>query len=228
VQNRGGTIYARYDWLKKGHDAHAAIALGSLPHLLRNDLSAFPSPHTFLKPDAHERERWTQWLKAQGPGPFVGLCWRSGNVSGLRAAQYAPLEAWAELIRTSPAAPVSLQYDVQVNELETLQRLSGRRILVPPRLDQKEEIDRTAAMIATLQAVASAPTAVSWIAAGLGMPTFKILYNNSWTSFGEAYEPFAPSCRCMMPKASGDWRDAFEQTAEAISLVLKSGATPAR
>jgi hypothetical protein len=83
-------------------------------------------------------------------------------------------------------------------------------------------------MIATLQAVVSAPTAVSWIAAGLGVPTFKILYNNSWTSFGEAYEPFAPSCRCMMPKASGDWRDAFGQTADTISLALKSGATRVR
>jgi hypothetical protein len=139
LQNRGGTAFARYDWLKRGHEAHAAIALGSLPHLLRNALTDFPNPHAFLTPDAHETERWAQWLKAQGSGPFVGLCWRSGNVSGLRAAQYAPLEAWAEFIRSSPAAPVSLQYDVQASELETLRRLSGRAILVPPHLDQKEE-----------------------------------------------------------------------------------------
>ena len=105
--------------------------------------------------------------------------------------------------------------------------MSGRAILVPPELDQKQEIDRTAAMIATLDAVVSAPTAVSWIAAGLGVPTFKILYNNSWTSFGESYEPFAPSCRCMMPKTSGDWSDAFAQTAAAVSPLLTRGAGPA-
>ena len=221
LQNRGGTTFARYDWLARGHEAHAAIALGSLPRLLRNEVAAFPKPHAYLKPDAHELDRWAQWLKAQGPGPFVGLCWRSGNVSGLRAAQYAPLEAWAGFIRSTQATPVSLQYDVQASEIETLKRLSGRAILVPPHLDQKEEIDRTAAMIATLQAVVSAPTAVSWIAAGLGMPTFKILYNNSWTSFGESYEPFAPSCTCMMPKTSGDWSDAFVQTANALRLSLR-------
>jgi hypothetical protein len=73
-------------------------------------------------------------------------------------------------------------------------------------------------MIANLQAVVSAPTAVSWIAAGLGVRTFKILYNNSWTSFGQAHEPFAPSCRCMMPKTSGDWSDAFGQAAAALAL----------
>jgi ADP-heptose:LPS heptosyltransferase len=216
LENRGGIAFAHYDRLKAG-DAHSSIAMGSLPRLLRNDIGAFPKPHAFLKPDAHELERWTQWLKAQGPGPFVGLCWRSGKVGGLRAAQYAPLEAWAEFIRDLPATPVSLQYDVQASELEELQRLSGRTILVPPGLDQKQEIDRAASMIATLNAVVSAPTAVSWIAAGLGVPTFKILYNNSWTSFGETYEPFAPSCRCMMPKASGDWPEAFAHTRAALS-----------
>jgi tetratricopeptide (TPR) repeat protein len=227
MENRGGTTFAHHDWLKRG-EAHAAIALGSLPRLLRSELSAFPNPHAFLKTDTLETARWSQWLKAQGPGPFVGLCWRSGKVSGLRTAQYAPLEAWAAFIRECPAIPVSLQYDVQPSELETLQRLSGRGILVPPHLDQKQEIDRTAAMIVTLDAVVSAPTAVSWMAAGLGVPTFKILYNNSWTSFGESHEPFAPSCHCMMPKTSGDWDDAFAQTTAALRPLLRTGAELAR
>lgn len=226
MENRGGTIFAHYDWLNRG-EAHAAVALGSLPRLLRSELSAFPDPHAFLKADAVETARWMQWLKAQGPGPHVGLCWRSGKVGGLRAAQYAPLDAWAAFIRECDATPVSLQYDAQASELVTLQRLSGRAILVPPELDQKQEIDRTAAMIAALDAVVSAPTAVSWMAAGLGVPTFKILYNNSWTSFGESYEPFAPSCRCMMPKTSGDWGDAFAQTRAVLSPLLMRGAEPA-
>jgi tetratricopeptide (TPR) repeat protein len=225
LQKHGGTLTASYEWLKKGQ-ADAAIALGSLPRLLRKDIAAFPNPHAYLSADAQDRAQWAAWLKAQGAGPFVGLCWRSGQVTGLRAAQYAPLAAWADFIRACPATPVSLQYDVQSDELETLERLSGRPLLIPPRLDQKQEIDRTAAMVSTLDAVVSAPTSVSWIAAALGVPTFKILYNNSWTSFGERYEPFAPSCRCMMPKASGDWNDAFERTAsELMPLLMRSLTT---
>ena len=226
LQNRSGTPTASYGWLVQ-NEAQAAIALGSLPRLLRKDIAAFPDPHTYLTADAQERARWVEWLNAHGAGPFVGLCWRSGLTTGLRAAQYAPLAAWAAFIRDLPATPVSLQYDVQADELETLERLSGRAILVPPRLDQKQEIDRTAAMISTLQAVVSAPTSVSWIAAALGVKTYKILYNNSWTSFGERYEPFAPSCQCMMPPVSGDWTDAFERTQSELRLALTSGATPA-
>ena len=82
-------------------------------------------------------------------------------------------------------------------------------------------------MISTLQAVVSAPTSVSWISAALGIETCKVLYNNSWTSFGERYEPFAPACRCMMPKTRGDWTDAFEETLSELKPVLKPGATPA-
>jgi len=227
LQKVGGAPVASYAWLKQNHKAHAAIALGSLPRLLRKDIAAFPATHAYLTADSHERAQWAAWFGEQGAGPFVGLCWRSGKVTGLRAAQYAPLAAWADFIRDCPATPVSLQYDVQSDELDMLARLSGRTILVPPGLDQKQEIDRAAAMISALQAVVSAPTSVSWIAGGLGVPTFKILYNNSWTSFGESYEPFAPSCRCMMPKATGDWNDAFVRTRSQLKLSLPQGATPA-
>jgi tetratricopeptide (TPR) repeat protein len=228
VKIRGGTTTASYEWLKQGKGAHAAIPLGSLPRLLRTHVSAFPKPHAYLVADAGETHRWTEWLKAHGCGPFVGLCWRSGNVAGLRAAQYAPLETWADFIRACPATPVALQYDVRREELKTLERLSGRAILVPPALDQKQEIDRTSAMISNLDAVVSAPTSVAWIAATLGVATFKILFNNSWTAFGENYEPFAPACRCMMPQQSGDWRDAFSATIEALSPLLRPGALRVR
>ena len=64
---------------------------------------------------------------------------------------------------------MSLQYDVQPEEIEALQQMSGRTVLVPPGLDQKQEIDRTAALMAALDAVVSAPTSVSWISAAAGV-----------------------------------------------------------
>ena len=216
MQRRGGRIQARYDWLSAYGGAHAAVAIGSLPRLMRTRLADFPAPLFYLAPDAHERETWTRWLHANATGPFIGLCWRSGSVGGLRNRQYAPLEAWAAFIAKLPGTPVSLQYDPQTDEIATLQRLSGRMILVPPGLDQKQEIERTASLISALDGTVSAPTSVSWIAAGLGLPTLKILYNNSWTAFGCAYEPFAPSARCMMPDNPGDWTDAFAKAAEEL------------
>jgi len=96
-------------------------------------------------------------------------------------------------------------------------------ILVPPAIDQKNELDRTAALLSALDAMASAPTAVSWLAAAAGIFTCKILYDTSWTSFGCTYEPFAPSALYVMPRARGDWADAFGQ---AEALIKSRFASP--
>ena len=101
MQRRGGQIFANYDWLECCGGAGAAIALGSLPRLMRHAISDFPAPHSYLTHDAREQAQWVAWLRAQSEGPFVGLCWRSGSLGGLRNLQYAPLEAWAAFIRDS-------------------------------------------------------------------------------------------------------------------------------
>jgi hypothetical protein len=65
--------------------------------------------------------------------------------------------------------------------------------------------------------VVSAPTAVSWLSAGVGTPTWKVLYDTSWTALGQAYEPFAPACRLAMPQSRGDWPSAFRKVIRALS-----------
>ena len=221
IEKRGGQLVAYYDWLGKS-DADAAIALGSLPGLMRNDISDFPRPHSYLLADSAERAHWSGWLRAQGEGPRIGISWRSGTLGGLRNLQYAPQEIWADFIRDLPGTFFSLQYDAQAEEIEALQRLGGRAILVPPGLDQKREIDRTAALIANLDAIVTAPTSVAWIAAGLGVPTCKMLYGNSWTSFGRDYESFAPSAKCIMPAKTGAWEDVFAKAKGALASIMPS------
>jgi Flp pilus assembly protein TadD len=215
VQTRDGVVHTHYGWLKAVGGANAAIEMGTLPRFLRNRIEDFPQKESYLCPDPAEAERWRTFF-AKAPRPLTGLCWRSGKVGGHRAVQYAPLEAWATFVRRLPGSPVCAQYDAKDEEIAALKAISGRDILVPPAIDQKNELDRTAALLSTLDALASAPTAVSWLAASVGVVTCKILYDTSWTSFGQTYEPFAPSALCMMPQARGDWADAFGQAEAAI------------
>ena len=98
--------------------------------------------------------------------------------------------------------------------------MSGRKIFVPPGIDQKNELDRACAMLSALDVLVSAPTAVSWLAAGAGVPTFKLLYDMSWTALGQTHEPFAPACHCVMPESRGDWADVFAQAAAIIRAAL--------
>jgi len=221
IETRGGVVRTHYGWLKAIGGANTAIAMGSLPRLLRKTLESFPAPHAYLSADPHETARWQDRF-ADLPRPLVALCWRSGSTGGARAVQYAPLAAWAALIRDMPGTAVVAQYDARDDEIAALQAMSGRTLTVPDGIDQKQELDRTAALLSVCDGVVSAPTAVSWLAAGLGRPTFKLLYDTSWTSFGQSFEPFAPSARCLMPASRGDWTDVIAQSLAAIKALRAS------
>jgi len=209
AQTVGGVARTHHGWLKALGGANAAIQMGSLPKFLRPSMESFPSPNAYLRPDADEAARWRSTF---GPGRKVGLCWRSGKLGGGRAVQFAPLAAWGAFARDIDAAIVSVQYDATRDEIAELEAMSGRRIVVPENLDQKNELERSCAMLSTLDAVVSAPTAVSWLAAAAGVLTYKIVRDTSWTSLGCAVEPFAPSCTVVAPKLRGDWSDAFRRT----------------
>jgi ADP-heptose:LPS heptosyltransferase len=218
IETKAGITTAKYDWLRAAGGANAFAHMGTLPRFLRKSVESFPSPRAYLVCDAQEQARWREVLEATGAGPFIGICWRSGKVDGARSLQFAPLESWAAFIRDLPGTIVSVQYDGRPDEIATLEHMSGRKIFAPAGLDQKNELDRTAAFLSQLDAVVSAPTAVSWLSAAAGTPTFKILYDTSWTAFGQEFEPFAPSCRCVQPAAPGDWASAFAKMAEFLKV----------
>jgi tetratricopeptide (TPR) repeat protein len=208
AETKGGVATTRYGWLKAIGGTNCAIEMGSLPRFLRPALDRFPNPHAYLVPDADEVSRWRDVFS----GPAIGICWRSGKTGGHRTLQYAPLATWAAFLREWRGTVVCVQYDATAEEIAELERLSGRAIVVPDGIDQKNELDRACAMLSALDAVVSAPTAVSWLSAAAGIPTYKILYDTSWTSFGERYEPLAPACACVMPETRGDWSSCFAQT----------------
>jgi tetratricopeptide (TPR) repeat protein len=215
LRSVGGQVVADYDWLAEAGGADAAIAMGSLPQFLRPALSRFAAEHAFLTPDADARGHW----KRRFGESAIGLCWRSGKMGGHRALQYAPLEAWGAFIRDLPGTLVCVQYDATAEEIAALERISGRTILVPGGIDQKQELDGTCALLAALDAVVTAPTAVAWLAAGTGVLTLKLLYDTSWTALGQPHEPFAPACLCVMPHLRGDWADTFAKAKDLISRL---------
>ena len=218
IKTIGGTAMADYSWLKNAGGANAAVLMGTLPKYLRRNLESFPQPHAFLRTDAQERARWRSVFE-KNHRKIVGISWRSSRFDGGdRALQYAPLNAWAEFLRGVDATFVCAQYGHDDEEIAELQRLSGRRILVPQALDQKQELDRSCAMLSALDVLISAPTAVSWLAAGAGVRTLKLHYDHSWTAMSQNHEPFAPASECVCPASRGDWREVFRKVAEKLWL----------
>ncbi len=207
-----GIPIADYGWLKQVGGINAAILMGTLPRYLRARMEDFPKPHKFLVPDPHETARWKECF---GPGA-IGICWRSGKLGGHRSIGYASLEQWGAFLRDANATFVSVQYDARPEEIAQLAAISGKTLIVPQGIDQKNELDRAAALMAALGLVISAPTAVACLAPAVGTRTLKLLYGESWTAMGRDYEPFLPSCQCLMPRQAGDWPDVFSQAGRFI------------
>ncbi len=219
IQAIEGVPVADYGWLKSVGGATHSVLMGSLPRYLRRTLDCFPRPHCFLSPDPGERARWRSLFEiGSGNKKIVGISWRSGRrAGGDRALQYAPLADWAVFLRACDARFVCAQYGAEAEEIAALEQMSGAKILVPENLDQKNELDRTCAMLGALDGLVSAPTAVSWLAAGAGVPTLKVLYGDVWTAMGQNHEPFAPACTCLSPANQGDWADVFCQAITKLS-----------
>lgn len=205
LKNVNGVATADYGWLKSVGGVNAAMLMGNLPRILRGRIEDFPKPHKFLLPDAAETARWKEQF---GPGA-IGICWRSGKLGGHRSIGFAPLEQWGDFLRDINATFVSVQYDARPEEIAELERISGKTIIVPEGIDQKNELDRAAALLAALGLVISAPTAVACMAPAVGTRTLKLLYGLSWTAMGRDYEPFLPSCQCVGPRQAGDWAEVF-------------------
>lgn len=214
IRKEGATLRADYGWLADAGGADRSIDLASLPYRCGGKPI---DPQPWLTPDPAEAARWRDWRNSLGHARVVAVSWRSGLRGGLRDTQYAPLARWAQFIGKLDAAIVSAQYGVEDGEIETLEALSGRKLHVPPALDQKDELDRTAAMLSVMDAAVSAPTAVASITGALGVPTYKILHLASWTAMGADREPFMPSVLCMRPDHAGQWRQVFERTLSQLA-----------
>jgi Flp pilus assembly protein TadD len=205
LKSINGIPVADYAWLKPVGGVNATTLMGTLPRYLRARMEDFPKPHKFLVPDPDETARWKESF---GPGA-IGICWRSGKLGGHRSIGFASLDQWGSFLRGTDATFVSVQYDGRPEEIAQLEAISGKKIIVPQGIDQKNELDRAAALMAALGLVISAPTAVACLAPAVGTRTLKLLYNLSWTAMGRDYEPFLPSCHCVMPRQAGDWAEVF-------------------
>jgi tetratricopeptide (TPR) repeat protein len=184
-----GRIVYTYDWLDGKHDY--ACPIGSLPLYFRNDLQRFPETHGYLKAAPERVAGWRDRLAALGPEPQIGICWRSGLRTPDRQRFYTELSAWGPVLTLPGLRFVNLQYDECAEELAAAARQFGIAITNFTDLDQRDDLDETAALISALDMVITAPTAVQAMAGALGVPT--LLLGASWLSLGTDRFPFQPS-----------------------------------
>lgn len=196
-------------------DFHSPI--GSLPRWLRRRRAEFPDRGAWLIPDRGRRALWERRLEETGEGPRVGLCWQSGLVTPERRRHYAPLPAWGPLLSLPGISWVNLQYDDCEAELLAAEARWGITIRRWAGVDLRNDLEGVAALIACLDAVVTAPTAVGSFAGALAVPTWQVDAGGDWTALGEERSPWFPAIRVLRrPAGVESWDQVLHQAAQGL------------
>jgi len=205
------------------HDFQLGIA--SLPRWLRRDSVSFPAaPAPLLRPDPAQMAKWRPRL-AEVPGELrVGLCWRSGLLTPERRRHYPSAAEVMGLLRTPGIAWVNLQYDDCADELDAFQRETGVRPATWAGENLRDDLESGVALLASLDAVVTAPTAVSSLAGAVGCKTWQMDSGSDWTVFGGVSSPWFPAIEVARTAAPGaGWAGVVERIRAGLEGLKLSG-----
>lgn len=205
-------------WLLSMPQIDVQVAAGSIPRFLRPTHGSFPKAPAYLVPDAQRVEYWRGRLAMLGPGMKVGICWRSGLTKGTRKKLYSELTQWAEIFRIPGIHFVNLQYGECAGELREAEEKFGVPIATFPEIDLKNDIDDSAALMAGVDLMICASTAVSEIGGAIGVDQFLIsTHGKQWDHLGCTDRmPWHPRVRIFQQPSLGDWDTQLASVANAL------------
>ncbi len=202
------------------------IAAGDLPSVLRRRVDDFPSAPSHLVPDRARVAAFRRWLDTEAPGVArIGLCWRSGLRTGDRLKHYPALADCHALLRRPDWRTVVLQYDDCAEEVAEAVSAGAPPPLIPPGLDRRDDLDGVAALIAALDVVVSAETAVLSLAGAAGAPTVGFGLGRGWVALGQDRSPWYPTVAGLHRRPGEEWRPLMAHVAERTARTIADATT---
>jgi tetratricopeptide (TPR) repeat protein len=204
-------------------DCHAPLM--SLPLLCGTRLATIPAQIPYLRPDPDLIDRWQS--RMQGDGMRVGLVWAGRKSYKDDAKRSLSLQTFAPLA----AIPGVSFYALQVGEGADQAAFPPAGMALTDLGSGVQDFSDSAAIIAGLDLVISADTAVAHLAGALGKAVWVLLPKAcDWRWLEEREDsPWYPSARLFRQKRRGDWGEVLERVAcqlaqEAGALVAPSGS----
>ena len=202
-------------WAVENGEPDYYALMGSATPQFRKTVGDFPH-EAFLAPDAERVAGFRARLEAIGPGPYVGVCWRSMMLGAKRRRYYSALDSWGPILETPGVTFINVQYGDCADELARAREMHGIDIHVIDGLDLKMDIDGAAALSAALDLVISAPTAAAATAASVGAPVWFLTAGRTWPQLGTDEYPWYKSTRVLSPVKFGDWKELMPRAGDEL------------
>jgi Flp pilus assembly protein TadD len=206
-------------------DADLAVAMGSLGRHLRRSVDEFPRRDSgYLVASDAAVARWSGRLAELGPGPFVGISWRSMIRTAERRLEYSRLDEWGEILSVAGVQFVLLQYDDCEREVLAAEHRHGITIHRWRDLDLKDDFENIAALITNLDLVVAPRNAVTMLAGALGAPTLAVGNEGDWSECGTRQLPWFSRVECINRKVREPWDVVLHATADRVARLARGEA----
>ena len=214
-----GAVFVKGEALPE-FDLHCPLM--SLPLAFKTSLDSIPGATPYLAAPRDRVARWSHELRAER-GLKVGLVWAGNRAHKSDRKRSLPLTALAPLFELDGMRFYSLQKDVKAGDAATLTAARNLSDLAPDLGDFAD----TAAVIAQLDLVISADTAVAHLAGALDKPVWVLLpCAPDWRwLLDRADSPWYPGARLFRQPVIGDWDSVIRKVAGELRALNEAKQT---
>lgn len=207
-------------WAAENREPDFFAPMGTPLQFLRKRIEDFPRQTTLIA-DPKRVAEFRARLEALGPGPYVGICWRSMMMDVKRQKYFTALDAWSPVLKTQGVKFINVQYGDCKNDLSRFATKYGVEVTAFGDLDLKQDIEGAAALSAALDLVISAPTAAAAIAAGVGTETWFLTAGRTWPQLGADHYPWYRAAPVFSPENFGDWQALMPKVSAELARYSK-------
>ena len=196
------------------------LPMGSLYKNFIQEISITDKNDAYLVPNPDRVKYWKKRLKSLGKGPYIGVSWKSADLSSNRPQNYASIIELAPVLKITDVKFINLQYSDFADDLDKVKEDLGVTVHNFDDLDHFNDIDDVAALIAALDIVVSTKTTVPLISAAVGTSTKLANWKHSpWNNI--LLNPTGPSINIWERDTLEPWENIFNLIAKEIFEIKK-------
>jgi len=155
----------------KRDDFDFHLPMGSIHKYFIQEFVQIVKAKSFLVPDPIRIKFWKKRLKSLGNGPYIGISWKSSNMSSERLPNYSSISEWSQILTIPNIIFINLQSKNFADDLIKVQNEIGVKINNFDDLDQFNNIADVAALCTALDMVVSNHGTLPLISVGVGTLT---------------------------------------------------------
>ena len=208
------------DLVRDDFDVH--LPMGSLYRHFISKISLDGKADAFLAPDPIRVNYWRERLTSLGNGPYVGISWKSSDMTPSRMRNYALISNLSPVLKIPDVTFINLQYRDFKDDLVKIKDELGVTVHNFDDLDHFENLEDVAALTAAVDIIVTTHNVLVMIASGVGTLTkFASWRQSPWSNI--LLSPQGSSVDLFQRDTWEPWDDVFSSIAKDIITGKNEG-----